>query len=99
MASQPIDEGGQSPGAPEMLGAPIICKYFFFCWHTAHKILTSAIHTANLGFYSTTIQYDTIQFLFYFTAAFDPTPTFAGAYIMTIRFLFLCVLITGNFAV
>jgi len=28
VASQPINEGGQSPGAPEMLGAPSICKYF-----------------------------------------------------------------------
>ena len=38
----------------------------------------------------------TAKFGFYFTAAFDPTPTFACAYIMTIRFLFFCALITSD---
>jgi len=74
VASQPIDERGQSPGAPGTLGAPTICKYFF-CWHIAHNILTSA----KLGFY--------------FIAAFDPTTTFSGACIMTIRWYYFCMYI------
>ena len=40
----------------------------------------------------------TAKFVFYFVAEFDPTPTFAGAYIMTIQFLFLCILMTRNLA-
>ena len=39
----------------------------------------------------------TAKFVFYFVAASDPTPTFSGAYIMTI--LFLCLLITHNLAI
>jgi len=38
VASQPINEGGQSPGAPEML--PRVFVNIFFWWHTAQKILT-----------------------------------------------------------
>jgi len=39
VASQPMDEGGQSPGAPETLGAPEYLS-IFFCWRTTHTILT-----------------------------------------------------------
>ena len=45
MASQPVDEGGQSPRAPRCYGSPGICKYFF----DGTQILTS--HTGKLGFY------------------------------------------------
>ena len=62
MASYPIDEGGQKPGAPEMLRPPSIGKYF-----SVGTLRTKFSHTA------------TCKLGFYFIAAFDPTPTFAGA--------------------
>ena len=37
VALQLIDEGGQRPGAPEMLGAPTVCKYFFLFAHCTHN--------------------------------------------------------------
>jgi len=72
LASQPIDEGEQSPGAPEMLGAPWVFVNVFSVSTLQNSHIFS--HTAKFGFY--------------FHAAFDLTPTSGGAYIMTIWFLY-----------
>ena len=45
VASQPIKEVEKSPGGLRDARGPYVCKYFFFCWHTAvtaHKFLTYA---------------------------------------------------------
>jgi len=46
MASQPVDEGGQSPGGPRCQRLPSIGKYFSV--GTLHTIFS---HTAKFGFY------------------------------------------------
>jgi len=38
-----VNEGGHSPRAPKVPGAPKICLKIL-CWYIAHKILSSAIN-------------------------------------------------------
>jgi hypothetical protein len=68
VASQPIDEGGQSPGAPKVLGAPelgasnignyLIC----FCWRNAMRTKIHIQCSCKFGFHI-------------YIAAVNPTPS------------------------